>query len=282
MNKEGQMRIKILALGVVFIYLSGFILAQLSESDIVYVVPGEKIYHIEGCKNLGIHRTGMALSLAKKKGYTACPVCLPEKKEPLQKIEKKLETPLKVDIKTEIPAISKSGFRETSWGMSQEQVKKIEKSEFMKKEHSKSSGLDIFIYKEKAGDLDCILGYYFAENQLVEGRYVFTEKHFNKNLFIHDFKKVKEQLIEKYGIPKEDNTIWRNDLYKDDPSDWGTAVSIGHLAFETTWKLPETKITLQCYGDNFEVEHRLSYISENNKHKELVKKAKEKAKKGIW
>ncbi|MBA7712455.1 hypothetical protein ES703_121432 [subsurface metagenome] len=92
------MRTKILALGLFLIYLSGFISAQLSESDVVYVIPGEKIYHIEGCKNLGIYRTGMALSLAKKKGYTACPVCLPEKKEPLQKIEKKLETPLKVDI----------------------------------------------------------------------------------------------------------------------------------------------------------------------------------------
>lgn len=276
------MRTKILTWGLVFIFLSAFISAQLSESDVVYVIPGEKIYHLANCEKLGNRKTGMALSIAKKKGYTACPVCFPEKKETLQKIEKKLEIPLKIDTKIETPAISKSGFRETLWGMSQEQVKKIEKSEFMKKEHSKSSGLDILIYKEKAGELDCILGYYFAENQLVEGRYVFIEKHFNKNLFIHDFKKVKEQLIEKYGMPKEDETIWRNDLYKDDPSHWGTAVSIGHLVFETTWKLPETKITLQCYGDNFEVNHRLSYISEINKHKELVKKAKEKAKKVIW
>ena len=41
------MRTKILALGLVFIYLSGFISAQLSESDVVYVMPGEKIFHFD-------------------------------------------------------------------------------------------------------------------------------------------------------------------------------------------------------------------------------------------
>ena len=44
------MRTKILALGLIFIFLSGFISAQLSESDVVYVVPGEKVFHLEGCE----------------------------------------------------------------------------------------------------------------------------------------------------------------------------------------------------------------------------------------
>lgn len=275
------MRAKILVLGLVFIYLSGFISAQLNESDIVYVIPGEEIYHVEGCKKLGIYRTGMALSLAKKKAYTACPVCLPEKKEPPQKIERNLEIPLKVDIKTEIPAISKSGFRETSWGMSQEQVKKIEKSEFMKKKHSKSSGLDILIYNGKVGDLDCIYAYYFAENQLVEGRYVFTEKHANNILFIDDFRKVKESLTEKYGKPTKDEVIWKNDLFKSDHSHWGAALGIGHVFFQVAWNTSETLLLLQLSGDNYKVDHKLSYGSRIKEHKELVKKAKEKAGKGI-
>ena len=48
------MRVKVLFLGLIFIFLSGFISAQLSESDVVYVVPGEKVFHLEGCEKLGI------------------------------------------------------------------------------------------------------------------------------------------------------------------------------------------------------------------------------------
>lgn len=109
------MRTKILALGLVFIYLSGFISAQLNESDIVYVIPDEEIYHVENCEKLGSKKTGMSLGFAIKRGYKPCSVCLPEKKDSLQKmvtplmepfkvvkesinIEKKLETPVKVDI----------------------------------------------------------------------------------------------------------------------------------------------------------------------------------------
>jgi len=177
---------------------------------------------------------------------------------------------------------TKTHFREAAWGMSQEQVKKIEKSDFIKKEYSKTTGLDILAYKGQAGNLECLIAYYFAENQMVEGRYVFTEEHMNNNLFIQDFNEVKNALKEKYGEPKEDEIIWRNDLYKDDSSGWGTALAVGHLVFQAVWKLSDTEITLQCYGDNFEVEHRLQYKSIIEKHVQLVKKALEKAKKVIW
>jgi len=53
------MRTKFLALGLVFIYLSGFIPAQLSESDVVYVKSGEKIYHLENCEKLGSKKTSV-------------------------------------------------------------------------------------------------------------------------------------------------------------------------------------------------------------------------------
>lgn len=173
-------------------------------------------------------------------------------------------------------------FREATWGMSQEQIKKIETNDFIKKDRGKTSGLDILGYKGQAGGLDCLIAYYFTENQLVEGRYVFIEKHTNRNLYIMDFKNIKESLIEKYGKPSTDKVIWRDDLYKDDFSDWGMAVSVGHLVFEAIWKLPETKINLQLKGDNYKITYFLDYASEMPKYKELIKKAIEKAKKGIW
>lgn len=185
-------------------------------------------------------------------------------------------------ISTNFSQETKAHFRETSWGMFQEEVQKIEKSEFVKKEHSKVSGLDILIYKGQAGQFEILIGYYFAENQLVEGRYVFTGIHSNKNIYIDDFQTVKNELTQKYSMPQKDETYWRNDLFKDDPSDWGMAISVDHLLYEAIWKLPDTEIRLQLSGDNYKIPHRLNYSSEIEKHKELIKKAKEKAKKTIW
>lgn len=177
--------------------------------------------------------------------------------------------------------MSKTNFREARWGMTKAQIKAIEKGKSIGEKRS-DDGLDFLAYEGKAGSLDCVIGYYFAENQLIEGRYFFTEKHANRILFIDDFRTVQNALTMKYGKPTEDETYWRNDLYKDDPSDWGMAVAVGHLAFETIWDIPETGVRLQLLGDNYKVSHRLGYYSKSRKHQDLKKKANEKAKKGIW
>ncbi len=285
------MRIKILVLGLALIYLIGFVFAQsekiilLGETSIVYAAPGETIYHLKDCEKLGKAYVGMTLKLAIKKGYKPCPFCIPRKKES-KKNEKKIEMlsdfSSKKEIEIEKPKISQPGFRQVIWGMSQEQVKKIEENELIQKQYSKASGLNILGYKGKAGNLDCLIAYYFAENQLVEGRYIITEKHTNAFLYIKDFMNIKESLIEKYGEPTKDDIHWLNDLFKDDTSGWGTALGMGHVAFETRWKLIETEINLQCTGDNLDVTLIVDYKSEINKYKELRKKAMEKAKKVIW
>jgi len=176
----------------------------------------------------------------------------------------------------------KTHFREAIWGMSQIQIKALEKGKFIGEDRSSATGLDFLAYAGEAGNLSCSIGYLFAEDQLVEGRYLFTAKHVNKLLFIDDFRKVKESITEKYGKPTKDEVFWRNDLYKNDPSDWGMALCVGHLTFEVVWDMPETVILLQILGDNYKVSHRLQYTSRLKKHKELVRKALEKAKKGIW
>ncbi len=173
---------------------------------------------------------------------------------------------------------SPAHFRAASWGMNVEQVKKVEKSELF--DERKSRGLDMHTYKGDAGNLACLFTYYFAENQLVEGRYIFIEKHSNKNLYIEDFNEVNNNLVEKYGKSSSSNTIWRDDLYKDDYSDWGTAISVGHLVFELKWIFIESMITHRLSGDNYKITHVLDYKSEL--HKELVKKIEAKAKKKIW
>ena len=180
-----------------------------------------------------------------------------------------------------IAQVNKPNFRETKWGMSKAQVKAIEKGKFVSEQRG-DGGLNFLAYEAKAGGLDCLVGYYFAENQLIEGRYIFIEKHANRTMYIGDFRTTKEALTQKYGKPRKDKTYWRDDLYKDKPSDWGMAVAVGHLQFETVWDTPQTEVMLQLVGDNYKIDHRLHYSSKSRKHQDLKKEAEKKAKKGIW
>jgi len=178
-------------------------------------------------------------------------------------------------------AQSPGGFRENPWGTLKEQIQKAEQGKLVKSEKV-STGLDALVYEENAGGMDCAIGYFFAENKLVQGRYVFLQEHSNRTLFIDDYNKVKNSLIEKYGKPGTDNIIWRNNLYKDDPGEWGMAIAVGHLIYASKWKTADMEINLQLFGDNHKITFILDYQSMLPEHVELRKQAQEKATKGIW
>lgn len=188
------------------------------------------------------------------------------------------------EIEKEIPRpkISTTGFRKVMWGMSAEQAKEIETAEFVKrvKGGGDFKGLDILFYTSNISGLDCAVVYYFADNMLTRARYLITEEHANENLYIEDFVKIKNQLVEKYGSPDRDDTIWSNDLYQDDPSEYGMAVSVGHLMYVAEWYPPETIIQLLLRGDNYNVSLWVEYIGED--FREFEKKIRKKAQEDIW
>lgn len=178
--------------------------------------------------------------------------------------------------------LSKTGFRQTLWGMSKEQVRKIEASELINEDKLNGAlkGLDIIVYKNNIAGLECGIAYYFAENQLTRARYLFIESHTNKNLYISDYKTIKNQLTQKYEMPTRDDTIWSDDLYKGDSSEYGMAVSVGHLQYVAEWDLPETYIQLLLRGDNYKITNWVEYSGKA--FKEFEKKVLERAKKDIW
>lgn len=146
-------------------------------------------------------------------------------------------------------------FRKTNWGMSKEQVKAIE--------NKKSDGENdnILYYKVEISKDNFACFYYFLEDKLYQAAYVFDGKHTNKNDYIDDFKKFKEILIKKYGKPKTDKVIWKNDLFKDEKQNWGTAISVGHLVYTASWKTTTTEIILLLFGDNYEINLGIKYES---------------------
>jgi len=170
-------------------------------------------------------------------------------------------------------AQEKYDFRRVKWGMSKEEVKQSEGKEPV---FEKEDGLG---YKEELGGLDVVLFYYFRDNRLYQAAYSDMEKHTFRNKYIDDYKKFKELLIRKYGDPILDKQIWYDDLYKNDPSEWGLAISIGHMKYMTAWQNDETTITLGLTGDNFKIDLFILYAGEQISKEVEEKKEKEELEK---
>ena len=138
-------------------------------------------------------------------------------------------------------------FRKTTWGMSREQGKDTEAKEIG--------------YEGSILGLDCWIAYIFAEEKLVRANYSIDGEHSNKNVYIEDYYTLKTALSKKYGEPLEFEEVWKNDLYEDDPEDWGLAISIGHLTYMAEWKTLQTSIILSLSGDNYEINFQIQYRS---------------------
>lgn len=154
----------------------------------------------------------------------------------------------------------KFNFRKTRWGMSKREVMASEQSK-PKYEQENAVGYEIKLLGK-----DFFVIYFFTQNRLVKTRYVLNVEHTNKNDFIDDYKQLKETLTTKYGPPEIDKINWKNDLYKDDYSCWGFAISLGHLNFYSTWVTEETGITNDLYGENFSVNCIIDYTSKKLIH----------------
>lgn len=159
-------------------------------------------------------------------------------------------------------------FRNMNWGMSKTQVNNTEKSKPIQETK------DILAYKTKIAGLETILIYYFVDDKCTRARYSIIEKHSNKNLFIIDFANLKEKLTALYGEPN-DKTHWDNDVFIDDPNNYGIAISAGHLTLYSNWELTKHSIDLMIHGDNYDIQIDLEYSSQELKNLEKDKQNKE-------
>ena len=91
-------------------------------------------------------------------------------------------------------ALAQTDFRNVNWGMSKEQVKKLETAVFISNEKT------YIMYSTTVNGFDCILMYIFTEdNKLSGARYSFEQKHTNNNSFIDDYTSLKSLLTTKYS-----------------------------------------------------------------------------------
>ena len=164
--------------------------------------------------------------------------------------------------------------RSVEFGMSPSEVKQNEDANLVKE--GDQDYLYYVMYRDDVGGYQALIAFIFAQDKLTRVRYSFTEEHTNRNLFIDDFNSIDKILIKKYGPPSElKNHVWSDDLYKDNRSDYGMALAVGHLAIQSSWETSGMKIFHTISGDNYNINHDIEYQSKQ--YKSLETKAKEEA-----
>lgn len=171
----------------------------------------------------------------------------------------------------------KRHFRNARWGMNQAQVVRLEGSP---NHRENSGGLDIFQYPQKVLDMDCMIGYVFADNKLAKAKYSFIAKFEDNNQYIREYEKIRDILVQKYGKPEAEMTLWRDKMYQDDRPSWGLALSQGHCEFNSQWQDSETAIQLRLYSGKERV--FLVVMYSGLQYLELASKAKAQSRLSIW
>lgn len=146
-------------------------------------------------------------------------------------------------------------FRNAAFGMSRADVRATEPGVQWRE------GDDVIGFSTAIAGLDAVAQYEFTNDRLYAGGYRIIEQHSNRTLYVSDYETLFGLLGEKYGKPKDDRTVWRNDLYRDDPEDYGIAVALGHLAKMATWETPTAEINLLLTGDNYKIDLYVYYKS---------------------
>jgi hypothetical protein len=122
-----------------------------------------------------------------------------------------------------------------------------------------SQGYQIFGYQKEILERDCLIGYYFSNDRLNGAKLSFLEKHTNKNQNIVDFKRIKDLLVQKYGRPIEDKISWEDITHKENISEWGNAIGMGHLEYVSKWSTRDTEVSLHLFGEEEEVNLEVTY-----------------------
>ena len=148
-------------------------------------------------------------------------------------------------------------FRNSRWGMSKAEVKAAETGELIR-EFDES-----LIYQDTLDGETVAVHYYFLDNSLFLGVYVFDAQYKDLNDYIDAYNRIVSVINDRHGEPTTSEIVWENETYKNDPSKYGKAVAKADSTFFSRWETDSTDILLRLAGDNFEIEHTLTDTSKS-------------------
>jgi hypothetical protein len=159
---------------------------------------------------------------------------------------------------TLIDIIKNSGdddFRIVQWGMSVAEVKRSESAKLLIESQSQLE------YEADFLGYTCKIIYYFIKSRLQRAELLISQEHTDPSRYYKDFENLIRYLNPIYGTTQSDTRDWKNDMYKNDRSRWGFAISIGFLTCKTVWNNKRSQVSLNISGGNHKIKTNLEYIS---------------------
>ena len=166
-------------------------------------------------------------------------------------------------------ADEKYNFRNTTWGMSKEEVMQSEDTNpVFESEYKIDYEIQMLGYDSK-------IGYTFNNDELIRASFLLLGKPKSNSEFIEIYENIQKQLKKKYGKTVID-TIQHKDPSKNiQPDDFADAVCRGDLLYATQWDTKSSDIQLLLRGENSECFLTLMYISEEG-FRQMIKDSKNK------
>ncbi len=149
-------------------------------------------------------------------------------------------------------------FMKFNWSMGIDEIKEIETFPLV----YKSEPL-LLEYQGSAYGYNAQVVYNFYKSKLNTIMVKFSHMDPDINPKRTDYMKLKEIFAKIYGKPSTDTIVWRNELYKDNPSKIDEAILLGHVIYGATWSTTETLINLMLTRISSKPDLSLHYMDKN-------------------
>lgn len=155
-----------------------------------------------------------------------------------------------------LQSFSQGKFRGMSWGTTSSQLK----SNYPDAQwESETEGKDkVFTTEDYVGGLEVKVAYYFIDDKLKMGVYIFNENHTSDNMYYDDFISISTTLNKKYDM--EMNKNWNDTTWENNPNYIGHALRSGDVEIIERNEHELTGIVHYISSDNNGgIEHILVY-----------------------
>lgn len=141
------------------------------------------------------------------------------------------------------------------WGMPAQKLLEVE-GEPLSRE--KSGEEEIIQYRREIANRRCLVEYVFIQDQLTAARFFILDTFTDYNYYISDFMKAKDYLVQRFGLPADDQTVWLDRTYQERKEYWGRALGSGLVEFRSSWVIGETEVELVLTGSD----NRVAFMAE--------------------
>ncbi|NPV83597.1 MAG: hypothetical protein HPY46_08460 [Candidatus Aminicenantes bacterium] len=141
------------------------------------------------------------------------------------------------------------------WGMAPQKLLEVEGEPLGV---DRSDGQEVYQYQREIMNRRCLVEYVFIQGELTAARFFMMDTFTDNNYYISDFVKAKNYLVQRFGLPVDDQTIWHDSTFQERQEFWGRALGSGLVEFRSSWVIGETEVELVLTGSD----NRVAFMAE--------------------